>query len=241
LLGPLKYKVLVRANAKSGKLLVDGSPAGTLSNGQATVDVASGEHVFRLESTGEEPIAENVRVRVDGTTKVRLDRNAIPERGDQPDGSSDPKNANHVSEPPDPPKTGGNAQRTWGYITLGAGGLLLAGGGVAAARLYQLSHNTNFQNYRAGLRPTEDACTEANRDRVVPGAMTPAGVRATCSEGKTVEAVEIILLVSGVVVAGTGLTLVLSSKGSPKAAVTRFEPKFAFGKDRADVGLLMHF
>jgi hypothetical protein len=245
LLEPLTYKVLVRTRQKEGKVLVDNHVVGTVSGGEATIETTSGKHVFRLEVDDREPVEQNVRVRIDGTTKVRLDptkplaesRTAAvaptPKRGQQ---------QRPVTEPPvEEDRGGGNAQRTWGYITLGAGGVLLAAGGFTAGRLYLLSEDSDFKAYRAGLSTNEDACTEADRNRVVLGAATPASVRSTCSEGKTLEVVEIVLLASGVVAAGTGLTLLLTSKPSAKAATTRFEPRMSVGQGHANLGLLMRF
>jgi hypothetical protein len=241
ILPPLTYPVLVRAQDKDGRVLVDGAPAGTLENGQATIATTSGEHVISLEVMGTKRVETNVRVRVDGTTKVRLDAAELPANTPAASPGKPAKVETNLSVPPPPPTTGGNAQRTWGYITLGAGGVLLAAGGLSAARLYMLSQDGDFKAYRDGLSSNQDACTEADRDRVVPGAMTPSGVRSLCSEGKTLEVAQIVFFATGAVAAGAGITLLLTSKPKEAAASAHFEPRVTFGKDRTDVGLLMHF
>lgn len=241
LLEPLTYKVSVRAQQKEGQVLVDGKVAASLSNGETTVETTSGKHVFRLEAEGKSPIEETTRVRADGTTKIRFDASSLPEKGAA--GAAGPKAEQHsLTEPPVTNVTsGGNAQRTWGYITLGTGGVLLAAGGLAAGRLYMINHDDGLVAYRSGLRSNEDACTEAKRDHVIQGAMSPSDVRSLCSEGNTMEIAQIVLLAGGVVAAGTGLTLLLTSKPSTKTAVTTFEPHVNVGKDRTDVSLMVRF
>jgi hypothetical protein len=241
ILPPLTYPLLVRAQDKQGRLFVDGSLAGTLEDGQATIQTTSGEHVIALETTDDRRVESAVRVRVDGTTKLRLD---AAERPASTAAASPAKPAavkSNLSAPPLPPTTGSNAQRTWGYITLGAGGVLLAAGGLSSARLYMLSNDEDFKAYRDGLSSNQDACTEADRDRVVAGAMTPGGVRSLCSEGKTLEVAQIVFFATGAIAVGTGITLLLTSKPKERAASTHFEPRVTFGKDRTDVGLLMRF
>jgi hypothetical protein len=105
-----------------------------------------------------------------------------------------------------------------------------------------LSNDDELEAYRAGLRSNQDACTEADNGHVVPGAMSPSDVRSTCSQGKTLEIAQIVLLAGGVVAVGTGLTLLLTSKSNTeRTATTLFEPRLSLGKDRTDVGLLMRF
>ncbi|MGC4063756.1 MAG: hypothetical protein QM784_03765 [Polyangiaceae bacterium] len=241
ILPPLTFPVLVRAQDKEGRLLVDGTPAGTLSDGQATIATTSGEHVISLEAAGAKHAETNVRVRVDGTTKVRLDAAEIPATTPTTNSEKPTKVETDLSVPPAPSTTDSNAQRTWGYITLGAGGVLLAAGGLSSARLYMLSQDSDFKAYRDGLSSNQDACTEADRGHVVPGAMTPGGVRSVCSEGKALEVAQIVFFATGAVAAGAGLTLLLTSKPKEKTASSHFEPRVTFGKDRTDVGLLMHF
>jgi len=57
LVGPLRYRVVVQSTEQTGSVLVDGKPAGTLVDGEATFDVAGGDHVFRLKTTGESKTA----------------------------------------------------------------------------------------------------------------------------------------------------------------------------------------
>jgi hypothetical protein len=244
LLEPLTYRVVVRTQTKEGTVLVDGKVAGSLKDGEATLEVTSGKHVFRLETDGGTPVEETARVRVDGTTKVRLDATALPEAGSNaPPVAREKHESRPLTEPPvEESNSGGSAQRTWGYITLGVGGALLVGGGLAAGRLYQINNDDGLEAYRSGLRPNEDACTEADNNRVVTGAASPSDVRSLCSEGKTMELAQIILLAGGVVAAGTGLTLLLTSKSTPeKTANALVLPRMTVGKDRTFVGLALRF
>jgi hypothetical protein len=243
LIEPLTYPVIIRSADAEGKVYVDGKPAGPLTNGTLTINVTSGKHTFHLETDGTSPEDVNVRVRVDAANKVRFEKSSThnPTKATAP--SSKAENDHPLTEPPVVASTSsGNSQRTWGYITMGVGGALLIGGGLAATRLYMLSNDSGLEAYRAGIRSNQDACTEADNGHVVPGAMSPSDVRSTCSEGKTLQIAQIVLLAGGVVAVGTGLTLLLTSKPkTERTATTLFEPRLNFGKDRTDVGLLMRF
>lgn len=242
LLGPLTYKVSVQAKVDEGTVLVDGKSAGPLEDGLLNLTLPSGEHVIRLETKSGALAEQTVRVLVGDTTKVRLEPSSS-----QADGiaASEPKAKSKPATETEPPLLtethSGSAQRTWGYITLGTGGVLLAAGGLAAGRLYQLNQDDSYQSYRAALRSSQDACTEADRNFVVTGAMSPADVRNTCSSAKTLELAQIVLFAGGAVAAATGITLLLTSKSDSKTAIQLFEPRLQFGKNSADLGLLMHF
>jgi hypothetical protein len=242
LIEPLTYPVVIRATDASGKVYVDGKSAGTLTNGEMTINVTSGKHTFHLETEGTSPEDVNIRVRVDGANKVRFENSSAPTSNKATEPSK-ADNERPLTEPPVVSSTSrGSSQRTWGYITMGVGGALLVGGGLAATRLYMLSNDDELEAYRAGLRSNQDACTEADNGHVVPGAMSPSDVRSTCSQGKTLEIAQIVLLAGGVVAVGTGLTLLLTSKSNTeRTATTLIEPRLSLGKDRTDVGLLMRF
>jgi hypothetical protein len=243
LLSPLMYKVVISAPRQEGQILVDGEVAGRLSSGEATVETTSGKHVFRLEGAEQSPVETSARISIDGTNRVRFERS-----------NSSPKSlaAKPVSQTQTQPfnetpgvvdVSHGNAQRTWGYVTLGAGGALLAAGGLAAGRIYMLGEDDGFKAYREGLSTNENACTEAKHGRVVnvDGASSPSDVRSLCNQADTLEVAQIVLLATGAVAVGTGLTLLLTSKPNTKTATTRIEPRISVGQDRANVGLFMRF
>jgi hypothetical protein len=265
LLGPLRYRVAVHSNEQTGAVMVDGKEAGQLVDGEATLELANGDHQFRLKpassvdeksSNGKgdadkSSAEQTVRVRVAELTKVRFEQSGADkakagegkspavesrEQAAKPMESSRPAEAFAESK-----SRSSNTQRTWGYITLGAGVALVAGGAVAAASLYTLNRKSSFQRYRDGLSPDEDACTEARHNYVVPGAMTPAGVRDLCRSASTLEVAEIVLIASGVVAAGTGLTLLLTSKSQTPPAAKTIEPRVVVGRGRTDIGVAVHF
>jgi hypothetical protein len=242
LLGPLTYKVTVRASEKSGKILVDGKAVGELTNGQAIVGAPSGDHEFRLESSSHDSVNAKVRVRLDGSTRVRLDPEApsADETAAPVETTKEPVTPVTPKAPAEAEGSDGSAQRTWAYATLGTGGVLLAAGGLAALRLNSITNDAGLQAYRDGLRSNEDACKEADSDREVQGSIAPARVRSLCSQGNTLEIAQIVLLAGGAVAAATGLTLLLTAP-SKKAAAAFIQPQVNVGKYRTDVGLVMRF
>lgn len=241
LLEPLRYRLSVKSNESNGTVLVDGRDVGQLDHGQTTIEVSPGEHRFQLSAAKEivsEQVArvptEPLRLELDRTATSPLTHSKTPrEVGTQRSPSAEEFDAK---------PTKGNPQRTWGYITLGAGGVLLASGVGAATWVYLLNQKENFRDYRSGIASNQDACTEADNRREVAGAMTSAGVRSLCSQASALEVAEVILLTGGVVAAGTGLTLLLTSKSSSSAATLRsIEPRVVIGRDRTNVGVLVHF
>lgn len=262
LLGPLRFRVIVRSNQYRGMVVVDGKEAGPLVNGEATLELPSGDHEFSLKplpkSAGEpgasdsgepgEVIAtQSERVSVTGQTMVRLDPKGSHAGGAGEKSISDGTGmARGASQLPtdafaDSPQKPGNAQRTWGYVSLAAGGALLAGGVASATSLYLLNHKENFQRYREGLLPKQNACSEAARDHEVEGAMSAADVRSLCGTASTLEIAEIVLFAGGAVAVGTGLTLLLTSKSTQPAAVQSIKPRVSFGRGRGDVGVVVQF
>lgn len=261
LVGPIHYRVVVQSTERTGIVLVDGKEAGTLDGGEATIDVAGGDHLFRLKPAGERSGSEKsagdrvlaeqkAKVQVAEQTRVRLDPGeekaaakgepAAEDREPKPDIQPKEQEPPTTKQATDEPRTS-NAQRTWGYITLAAGGVMLAGGAAAAADLYLLNHKDNFERYRDGLSPSEDACTEAKHGRVVPGAMTPSGVDDLCRNASMLEIGQIALFAGGVVAIGTGVTLLLTSKSEPSKSASLFEPRVVVGKNRADFGFALRF
>ncbi len=259
LIGQLRYRVVVQSSEQSGVVFIDGKEAGTLVNGETTLDVPVGDHQFRLKAAGSSDKAapiqtlaeQNAKAQIAELTRVRLDPTEVAQTGakgaptevvpeDNPSEQTQKQKVDSNTGPAEKPRAS-NAQRTWGYITLGAGGVLLAGGALAALDLYVLNHKDNFERYRSGLSPSEDACTEADREHVVPGAMTPAGVRSLCRNASLLEITEIVLLASGAVAAGTGLTLLLTSKSSTSTATRTIEPRIIIGRDRSDFGVVVRY
>lgn len=245
LLEPLRYRVAVKSNDASGTVLVDGKETGQLASGEAFVELEAGDHRFQLASAAKKVVAET-SARVPGAdgTKVMLERKAtaVGAVGRPSPVSSKPSSSLAVTSEgfaDDGPRR--NPQRTWAYITLGAGGALLAGGLGSAAWLYALNHKSDFEAYRSGLTPNEDACTEADKNREVTGAMAASEVRSLCKRASALEVAEIVLLSAGVVAAGTGLTLLLTSKPTEKAAAARVQPRVILGRERTELGVAVRF
>lgn len=242
---PLRFRVAVKSNESSGTVLIDGKESGHLSGGEAIVEAEAGDHRFQLASAAKRVVAEGTaRVPSAEGAKVTLERKAAPVSSAgtsrlhvRPQTNTSPGASSELfSDAPKP-----NSQRTWGYITTGAGGVLLAGGVGAAAWLYSLNHQNDFQSYRNGISPNEDACTEADKNRQVPGAMAASEVRSLCKRASVLEVAEVVLLSTGVVAVGTGITLLLTSRPSARAAAARVEPRVSLGRERTELGVAIRF
>lgn len=243
LLEPLRYRVSVKSNESSGTVLIDGKELGQLEHGEAAVEAGPGEHRFQLSSAAKQIVAERTSRIPTEQLKVELVRTDTPSPLAARAAPSHPETQRKpLSEEFSAKPQRGNAQRTWGYVTLGAGGVLLASGIGAASWVYLLNQKDSFRDYRSGIGTDDDACVEADRHVEVPGAMTSAGVRSLCSRASALEVAEIVLLTGGLVAAGTGLTLLLTSKPSSDTATVRtIEPRIAVGRDRTSVGLSVRF
>lgn len=243
LLSPLRYRLAIKSNEPSGTVLVDGKEVGQLERGETAIEIGPGEHRFQLSSSTKQIVGERATRVPTELLRIALDRTAAstpPSAGAAPiqaETRPKPLSQEFSAKPPR-----GDAQRTWGYVTLGAGGVLLASGIGAATWVYLLNQKDAFRDYRGGIGHDDDACVEADRHVEVPGAMTSAGVRSLCSRASALEVAEIVLLTGGLVAAGTGLTLLLTSKpSSSTAAVRTIEPRIAVGRDRTNVGVLVRF
>lgn len=243
LLSPLRYRLAIKSDEPSATVLVDAKELGQLERGETAVELDPGEHRIQLSSSTKQIVGERaIRIPTE-LLKIELARTAtsLPQLAGatpvQPETRRKPLSEEFSTKPPR-----GDAQRTWGYVTLGAGGVLLASGIGAATWVYLLNHKDAFRDYRNGIGPNDDACVEADRNVEVPGAMTSAGVRSLCSRASALEVAEIVLLTGGLVAAGTGLTLLLTSKpSSSSAAVRMIEPRIAVGRDRTNLGVLVRF
>jgi hypothetical protein len=226
-------------------------PTGTdAPAGQQKLHNADGNATLETPSANDKNLQSlatvNARVQVAELTKVRLD----PESHPQTLASPAPAPATPATPKPDsaapapfiePEATSGNAQRTWGYIGLGVGSGLIVGGAVAAASLYVLNQKESFQRYREGLPANLNACDEAKHDRRITGAMAPDDVRQLCHRASLLEVAEVVLFSTGVVAAGTGLTLLLTSKSSTSTAQQTLVPNVSLRPGRTDVGVTWHF
>ncbi|HEY5958732.1 MAG TPA: hypothetical protein VIV60_19360, partial [Polyangiaceae bacterium] len=221
----------------------NGKPSSDPANASMKASGADGANATEAVQT---LVVLNARVQVAEQTKVRLDPESRPEPAvKKPQPATAQKKAQASGPKPEPfiesEPASSNSQRTWGYIGLGAGGVLVVGGAAAAASLYLLNHKESFQRYREGLPPSENACDEAKRDREVKGAMSSDDVRRLCGQASILEIAEVVLFSTGVVAAGTGLTLLLTSKSPASTSARSVVPTMSFRRGHTDLGVTWHF
>ena len=123
--------IVVKANAQTGTVLIDGKAAGQLDHGQTTLLVGSGTHTVEVQADGMSAPAQTVDVAVNTTADVTFDLKAMA--ATTPTGPSGPS---HV-------------KRTIGFITVGvAGATALAA--AAMGGLYA-GDSGKFNDYRNGI------------------------------------------------------------------------------------------
>jgi len=213
LLGELRYPVEIHSRARQGIVELDGKRVGRLIDGQAKMATTFGEHRISLLIAGRPPLVQTFRVHLGRLTRVRLDTPQAP--GSQ-FGSMDARRGGAASGnmDSDSGQDSSSARSTAGWIATAAGAGLIVGGVAAALQIDSLNGEKDYLLYRAGLEPDQDACREAERDHVVPGAMAPDGVRAVCRQAATLEILQYVAFVLGSVSGATGIYL-LSTSSEP--------------------------
>jgi len=215
LFGELRYPVEIRSRAQQGIVELDGTRVGRLVDGRSRLATTFGEHRISLLVAGRPPLVQTFRVRLGRLTRIRLDTpqslgsQFSSERATRGGAASGGKDS-------ELDQSSSSARSTAGWIATAAGAGLLVGGVAAAVQIDSLNGEKDYLLYRAGLEPGQDACREAERDHVVPGAMAPDGVRAVCRQAATLEILQYVAFVLGSVSGATGVYL-LSTSSAPAA------------------------
>jgi hypothetical protein len=231
-------KLLLSADDVSGQIVIDGAPAGEIQDGHAQLELPVGEHDVSVRVDGYRDAEGTVTISEGKRALLRLH----PEKlGGQPT----------TREGSDSESTGteSNASAGWGAIIVG--GAFVAAGVYSTLRVNSINHDADFDSYRAGIPKSDDACVEANRDFVVPGATSPSRISDLCSKSKTFEALQYVFFGLGVVAAGTGALILVTDDKAPSAKphdalrATRrragIEPRLSVGAHSAAIDLRLRF
>jgi len=197
-------KLLLSADDLDGEVVIDGAPAGQLHEGHVELPLEAGDH--------------DVTVRVDGyreaegTVTVVAGKNVVLRLHPVKLGAAPHANGHEDESAGEPSSNSGAA---WGAIIVG--GAFGAAGLYSTLRVNSINHDSDFDSYRAGISKNDDACREANRDRVVPGATSPSRISDLCSQSKTFEALQYVFFGLGAVAAGTGALILITDDKAPPA------------------------
>ncbi len=155
--GPALGKVVLKVGAHSGKITVDGSEAGELKDGTATLELSPGSHTLGVEIAGYAPLTTKVEVKPKQRSEVSLTPVAVPDSG--------------------PPY-----QQIFGFTLLGLGAVSAGVGTYGAVRVLQI--NSDLEEFKGAVAANKQACDPGpNGD--YPNAQGPGSneVADLCQQG----------------------------------------------------------
>lgn len=204
--------VVVTAGSVNGTVFVDGSEAGTVTDGRTELTLTSGEHKIVVKAAGYNDAVGTVTVRAGSSAEVAL--NPTPVAG------GDHKNGDATKD-----TGGGGSSKLIGYIGVGLGGALALTGGYFWLKSNSEMNDSAYADYRKTIPDNQNACdvakTEGKQD-----------IADLCDKNKSHKTLAWILTPVGVAVAGVGVYFLMTSKDEkPNAALKRpkVQPMMAFG------------
>ncbi|MCC6646713.1 MAG: hypothetical protein IT374_14210 [Polyangiaceae bacterium] len=197
---------LTLAGGVSGELFVDGKPSGAAVAGQE-LTLPIGAHRFEVRRDGNVVAAADGKVAAAGVAEISL----APAKAS--DGAAGPVDG----------AAGGDKswKRTAGFVGVGVGGALIAGGLYSMLKVKGANDDAGFSAYRSGFGPNEDACDAAAAGKVsrVPGAASPAEADSVCGSGSRFQTLQYVFFGVGALAAGAG-TYLLVTAPKPGASAT---------------------
>jgi hypothetical protein len=217
----------------SGEVFVDGQRKGAVSRGSARLVLSAGKHVVEVRARGHHAVSGTVTVVPEDSTELVLK----PVRRE-----TDQEEAENPAEPESPRDKRSGIQKTLGYVALGVGGALAAGGVYSMIRVDAINNESGFDRYRQGLRSDQDVCDEADKGTVVPGASSPGDVADQCGTARTFQTLEYVFFGAGAASIVTGTVLLLTdSSAERQPAKLRVAPTVAIGPRAGRVDLRVTF
>jgi hypothetical protein len=189
------------ASPVEGELFIDGSSSGKFTNAPGEMTLAIGEHRFEVRSGGKVLAEGNGRVAATGTLEVHL---LPPAKGEQTSTGS----------------SGGDWRKTAGYVGVGVGGALIAGGLYSMIKVNGINNDEGYANYRKGFGAQADICQQADNGKTSPmaGAASPSEVSDKCSTGSTFSTLQYVLFPLGGIAAAAGVYFLVTAKPGSEAA-----------------------
>jgi len=222
--------VLSPKTINGGEVWVGGRRAGAVRDGRAKLSLPEGEHEVELRAAGYDNAKSTVTIVSGEQAELTLEPSA--------------HNAESASAAVDSHSAAaGTSQRTLGFVALGAGGVLAAGGVYSMLRVASISEDPAFESYKARLRSDQDACDEAKRGTRVPGATSPGEVSDLCSTAQTFEVLQYVFFDLAAVSTDTDTVLLLTdSDNAPREEQTiSVRPRFRPTSNTAQLDLTVAF
>lgn len=228
LLGKIGSAKITLAGGVAGELFVDGKASGPATAGRE-LTLPVGDHTFQVKQGDRVLAAADGKVAAAGVVEVTLAPPAAAAPGGE-QGAGD--------------GGGGKAwKRTAGFVGVGVGGALIAGGLYSMLKVKGANDDAGFSAYRSGFGPNEDACDAAAQGKVsrVAGAASPSEADSVCGTGSRFQTLQYVFFGVGALAAGAGTYLLVTSpKPSASATSARRRAVVAPMVDRTHAGLGVH-
>ncbi len=198
-------RVVAKA-ATQGELFVDGKSSGSIGGAPLELTLTTGDHHFEVRSGDKILGKADAKILPNGTVEVVL---AAPGEGAS-GAAGGVGGAVHGDELAGPK----NWKRTAGYAGVAAGGVMIGAGLFSMLKVNSINNDEGFSTYRKGFKRDDDVCAKADQgvNSPAPGAASPSDAADKCSAGKTFQTLQYVFLGLGVVTAGAGGYLLMTSK-----------------------------
>ncbi len=227
LFGKIGAAKLALAGGVAGELFIDGKASGQATAGRE-LSLPVGAHRFEVKQGDKLLATAEGKVGAAGVVEITL---APPTASGGGDGSIAIDSAG-----------GKSWKRTAGFVGVGVGGALIAGGLYSMLKVKGANDDAGFSAYRSGFGPNEDACDAAAQGKVsrVPGAASPADADSVCSSGSKFQTLQYVFFGVGALAAGAGTYLLVTSPKPGHSATSargRAVVTPLVGKTRAGLGV----
>jgi hypothetical protein len=198
LVGAPTGTLIIQAGTVDGEVQVNGMLAGVVKKGRARIEVTAGKLTVLVEAKGYQKLLGTVVVPPGGSATLELE--PVPIREGVADEAEEDREAKASSD------RAMGSRKTWGFVTLGAGGAALIVGSVFWAQSYSQAKDRTFEAYVDETPSDQDPCDRA-RDE---GATNVVDI---CDSNVTARTMTYVMVPLGIVLGGVGTYLILSDHG----------------------------
>lgn len=210
----------------AGELFIDGKASGPATSG-AELTLPVGEHKFEVKKGDKVVATADGKVSAAGVAEITLA----------------PPAADSAAPGTPPPGSEGGGDKSWkrtaGFVGVGVGGALIAGGLYSMLKVKGANDDAGFSAYRSGFGPNEDACDAAAQGKVsrVAGASSPADADSVCSTGSKFQTLQYVFFGVGAIAAGAGTYLLVTAPKTTSSTSARRRAVVTPLVDRSHAGL----
>jgi hypothetical protein len=212
LVGAPTGTLLIEAGTVSGELQVNGELVGLVKKGKAQVEVKAGKLTVLIEAKGYEKLVGTIVVPPGRSATLRL----VPVRLEGEEAVEEEPEPEPAEELPadTTPQGPMGSRKTWGFVSLGAGGAALIVGTVFWVQSFNQSEDPAFAEYVNQTPSNEDPCVRA-RDQ------GDSAIVDICDSNLTARTMTYVMLPIGIALGGLGTYLILSDPGDDGAKTAR--------------------